>query len=234
MATASARHKRRHRQPRYKLIISVAGKHKHRSRSFVFPYAPQQLTMNGGANAYANVPRPGRKPLLIENNPNLTTMSFQVTIANKYDRTIQGMLSNCWLIARSSTTVTVDFNRMTRGPWKCTGCTVTVTKLNQQQQPCQATVQFEFTRESEVDWGKGLTSGGHQQSRKHGGHHHGGHDSGNPRKQARYIVKRGDTLHSISIKVYGDGNRAAQIGDLNRITHPKRELTSGRMLKLPQ
>lgn len=231
MATSKVTHRRRPKQPRYKLIISIAGNTKHRARSFVFPYGPQQLTMNGGANAYANVPRPGRFPLFIENNPNLAVLSFQVTVANKYNNSIQGMLANCWLIARSSTTITIDYNKMTRGPWKCSGCTVTVTKLNEHQEPVQATIQYEFTRESEVNWGKGLTSGGHQPSRKHGGqHHNGGHGQ---KKRATYTVKKGDTLSRISMHVYGSAHKASQIGDLNHITHPKRELTSGRMLKLP-
>jgi nucleoid-associated protein YgaU len=228
MATAKVTHRRRRKQPRYKLIISVAGKSKHRARSFVFPYGPQGLTINGGANNYANVPRPGRFPLLIENNPNLAVLSFQVTVADRYDRSIQGMLANCWLIARSSNTVTIDYNKMTRGPWKCTGITVTTTKLNPQQEPCQATVQFEFTRESEVNWGKGLTSGGHQPP-----HKHGGHSTKHKRKQSHYTVKRGDTLSSVSISVYGNASRAGEIGTLNHITHPKKELTSGRILKLP-
>jgi hypothetical protein len=48
-----------------------------------------------------------------------------------------------------------------------------------------------------------------------------------------YTVKKGETLHKIAAKLLGDASKWKQIGNLNDIRDPRKELKAGRVLRLP-
>jgi hypothetical protein len=233
MPTVKARKKGHPPKGHQPLTIQIDAPHPKNSRTFKFPFGPQELTVDSLPRNWTSVDRPGRFPLLLGANKQLRTLAFTLTVAHPLSNTsidVNGYFNMVNAIAASAYIIRVKYNRMTVGAWRCTSCSVASMQLNPLNQPTQFTVDFTFTRASNISTPSGPVQGGHHPHREHKAN-----KKGKRTKKKKHKVRRKhspETLTEIALEHYDDPEMWREIADLNHITNP-RKIKPGTVLNLP-
>lgn len=191
------------------------------------PYAPSQVDYGGRARGWVEVARPLDTPILSTSGKPLPTISFELFLGHpNARRNVKPLLDRLEGFAGSKKRLHVKYSSSEAGLWHLTDFTYQSLQRHEvTNEIVRATASLTFTRVSEWDAKVGPVKGGH---------HGGGRDDG--KVPDTYTVKRGDTLHSIAVKIYDDPKMWRAIADENKIRHPRDDakLKPGTKLKMPK
>lgn len=203
-----------------KMQIVAEGK-----KAFTVPYAPRETTHDGFVPVFTTVDRGGREPLLLRAGGTLETMSFELTLGHTdWNQSIETALKQLTELAQSGARMRVKLDDPSGSKrWRLTSFSYNVTMRQQGTNAAtRATAQLTFTAASDPVVEVGPVSGG-----KKGG------KSDDGKWPKFYVFKKGDTLHSVANKFYGDPSQWSVIADANQIRNPK-TIKPGRKLRIPK
>lgn len=187
-------------------------------------YAPRTGDLDGLADVWQRLDRPGRKPLTLRTGRRLPTLALEVTIARPdHQDSVEDVLAKLVDLGEASDRVIISgLSPLERGPWRIDGLKITGT-LRQEgtNHFTRATATLSLVAASDALSRRGPLSGG---------------KDGADGKVTRYTVKKGDTLRSIAAKpsVYGTPQKWQRLAEANNIKRPNVELKPGRVLKVPR
>lgn len=210
-------------QPRRhpKMLIIAEGRD-----PFEVPFAPRATSTDGIAPTFTTIDRAGREPLLVRTAGGLEVVTFELILGHRNpNKSVAKALADLRAIAGSGKRMRIKFDsRMAQKRWRLTGFTEQVLgRQHGTNEPTRAVCQFTFTEASDPVVGVGPVSGGHQ-----------GGGGGDDKKWPKfYVFKKGDTLHAIARKFYGDPPLWKHIADANKIRDPKK-IKVGTKLRIPR
>ena len=174
--------------------------------TLVVPYAPRVVNYTGFEQDWQEVPRPGRYPILGSAGQKLKKMSFDLFLGNKNrDVDVETIISRLVGLAGSSDRILVSFSSREAGLWRISGLSIASAHRNRlNQRIVQATATVEFTQAVDAPVKVGPASGGHSTPRT-------------VKRATTYTIRLGDTLHSISIKFYGDARYWRALAKANKL-----------------
>jgi LysM repeat protein len=179
--------------------------------SFTFQFAPPVVEYAVLEQEWVQVPRVGLAPLLVRKADKLDTLKFTIQIASKTDffEEQNGYVDTLKAIAKSKQRIMFRYSDHEAGLWRITELTVhSALRHPTSNRMIQASADITLTRASDPALGVGPVSA-----------------PVNPQPApaattatpaGTYVVQQGDTLWSISNKVYGRGDRWPIIYDANR------------------
>lgn len=115
------------------------------------PWMPDEIETSNIAQAWEQVNRPGRRPLLLSRGKNLPTVALPVRLVTPgHASDIQGTLDTLEKLARSSNPLHLNVGAQFRGAWRITGLTARETHWNAGGKPVDADVTLELTAASDM------------------------------------------------------------------------------------
>ena len=115
------------------------------------PWMPDEIETANIAQAWEQVARPGRRPLMLARGKNLPTVSLPVRLVNPGQvGDVQGTIDTLGNLARSSNPLHLNVGAQFRGAWRITGLTVRETHWNADGKPVDADVTIELTASSDM------------------------------------------------------------------------------------
>lgn len=216
--------------------------------SFAPSFAPLTISYGGFGMSYSETPRPGRKAIVAATNILNKTMSFSLLLTNKVPsgtlyggklhslQSIEWQLSILEIMATSSSPLTVEYEPRTAGLWVITKLnydSVTRDPNNNQITRAEVSIEMmEYTKFNLVAIAQPAPKPAAKPSAKTPAKH--------PAKKKPtyriYTVKKGNTLHGLAKRFYGNANKWKRIADAQ---HPKirkasTRLKAGRKLRIPK
>lgn len=207
------------------------------------PYAPQQIEYQDFGGEYVTITRPGLVDALVYSRPKMRKLSFSLVLVDRELRSAGGssttvrMHDTISLFTRYATAgikMRMAYSSLEAGSWRITSFGMSsILRSDFGNEVTHATCEVELTQASDIVTGLGPVTGGH------------GEDT--PRQQGipqpavpgsitaqtgAHPVVAGDTLWSIAVRYYGNGNRWTDIAAANGITDP-RLLFPGTILRIP-
>lgn len=208
------------RRPRHpKARIKVVGS----DRELELPYAPTGGTLDGWADEWTTVERPGRRPLVVRNAQGLPTLALSFPLARRdHQADVETQLAKLRKIAQRGERVILSrLSPNERGPWRIDGVTINaVLRQHGTNHITRADVTLSLIYAVDADTKLGPVSGGKKKRKK-----------GNS-KARRYTIRKGDTLRSIAASFYGEPEEWRRIARRNKIKDPRR-LKVGRTIVIP-
>lgn len=209
--------------------------------SLTVPYAPRESAQSGFGVTYAEVPRPGRSPLLMRQGDQLRKQSFDLFFGTvDITRNVIPDMSVLFALAQA-----VEPIRIANGPgagtlWRITNLTMNTQEAGPKNVVTRATATVELTEVSDLKNKPGPIAGGKQPvstttAPKPTGATTtiSGATAPKPVAQVRtHTVKSGETLSSISNTFYGTPTRWKALADANGICNPDL-IQVGQRLKIP-
>jgi LysM repeat protein len=192
------------------------------SQVFGVPFAPRGIDYGGLAGSWVEVARPADQPILAESGEPLATIAFELVLARLDDASIESRLDSLRRLAARKDRLVVSYGPSEAGLWHLTELTVRSLERTPADEINKATASLTFTEVSDYDVNVSPLAGGHV--------------SGGKKIPATYKVKKGDTLHKIANRFYGDPKWWRAIADANKIKKPRKDakLKPGRVIKLPR
>jgi LysM repeat protein len=206
--------------------------------NFTVPYAPVKVTHTNLARGTAEVPRPGRAPLLLSMAPQLRKMSFSLMIGNKDPNwSAENALWMLRAMANNGVRVIVTLNHSETGIWRITSLSETSTRRRPiTNEITRADVDVELTQASELVTHVGPLSGGVKPAPTIPTSRPVPRppvSKPSPAPSVRYhVVRRGDTLWDLAVRYYRNGTLWRRIADANRLRNPNL-IYPGQRLRIP-
>lgn len=224
--------------------------------ALTFPFAPREVTHGGMADTFAQLDRPGRKPLTVRSGGGLRTVSFSVFIGYRdHQQSVEPILDKLRAIAASGDRLTLALSALEAGvKWNLTGLTIdTILRQQGTNAVTRATAALTFTEDVDAAVNVGPLSGGKKKGGKggkgKGGDKGGGGKTGGTRPPRgddrpnapgskgksttqRHTVAAGETLAAIALLYYGDPSDWRVIAEASGIRDP-RKLKPGDRLVIP-
>lgn len=217
VSAADGQQRRRTASGHLKMVIAAEG-----GVALVVPYAPTTSSHGGIAPEFMNVPRGGRRPLLLRGAESLETMSFELILGH-FDpqQSCASDLNTLRGLADSGARMKVKLDAVaSRGQWRMTSFDYQVLgRQHGTNQPTRAVCNVTFTRVSDPVVSVGPVSGGAK--------------GGKGKRPKFYTWKKGDKLPEVAKRFYGDTKAWRKIADANKIRDPK-NIKPGRKLRLPK
>jgi nucleoid-associated protein YgaU len=188
-------------------------------------YSPKETTHSNLAATWEEIPRSGQLPILVPGKLTFERMTFEAVLAAVQPDNITGQLQALKKMANSKDPITIAYTSWEgSGSWRITSMEVDITmRSSLDHSPTMARVSLEFVSLGGDSPNVGMLTGGTA----------GGGGVSTPRPAQRtYTVRAGDTLWSIAVKVFGDGERWTELAKLNNLTWPRKQLPAGKVLKL--
>ena len=114
------------------------------------PWVPETLsTSDAHDGVWEEVPRPGRKPLLIKTGRNLAKLAFA---ARLYDggRSVAPLQKQLRALSKSKDPIVVTFSQHERGVFRMTGLAFTDTQEGSGGRPVESVADIELTEDSDA------------------------------------------------------------------------------------
>lgn len=182
-------------------------------RTFIVPYAPREVTMDGITPTFDTVTRAGRLPLLLQSSQQLRTMTFDLFLgAWNLQASVEAQMQSIRKLAEEGARLRVVLD-VSAGQvlWRMTACSQQVTaRQHGTNAATRAIVSITLTRASDPVVHVGPVSGGSKPPKP----------KPKPAPKRTYLVKRGDCLWNIARKYYGNGALYPRIAKANRIKNP--------------
>jgi LysM repeat protein len=195
-------------------IVQTDGKN-----DFGLLLAPREVNYDNWGVNWTQVARDGKRPYLVKESIKLPTISFSTILAKAEDPfwDATSTLRRLKNLASSTVPVTITYGGYFESSyiWRCTNFSfASVYRHPTTNAITQATVEFEFTLVQDAVISTGPVSGGARST------------WGVPTKtknlgKRKYKVKKGDTLHKLSLKFYKSSRYWRYLADLNKIKHVK-------------
>lgn len=217
--------------PQRKASIATAS-----GRRIVLPFAPNGVTVDGWADSFTTLDRPGRSPLVVRTGDGLPSLSFDVILARRsLESPVEDYLDQLRSVAASGERLAIaGLSKYEAGPWRLTGCQVT---LEQRQagtnRISRATASLTFLAAVDPVTKVGPISGGAVKPKPKPKGGSSKKPGAAPAKSTRYhTVKRGETLWSIADRYYGRPTEWPRIAKASKLTSANR-LRVGQRLTIP-
>lgn len=186
------------------------------------PYAPRGATLDGLADPWEVLERPGRSALVQRNGDGTPTLALDVTLARPdHQASVEDLIALLRRIAASGDRVTlVNLSPTERGPWRLAGLTITATQRQHGTNAItRATAALTFIAANDAKPRLGPVSGGKRNKK-------------GITKARHYTFKKGDTLRKLAARFYGEPGEWKRIARRNKIKDPAK-IKPGRRLVIP-
>lgn len=112
--------------------------------------APREVTYSGHENAYSEVTRPDRKPLLVKSGAGLRRISMEIFLGGTDpDRSFNDKLKQLEQLARANQPLIIEYEPRTYGEWNITSMSYDSAQRNKDSDEItRAIVSIEFTEYS--------------------------------------------------------------------------------------
>lgn len=115
------------------------------------PWMPDEIETSNIAQAWDQVARPGRVPLLLSRGKNLPTLTFPIRLVNPgQSGHVEGTIDALEKLARSSNPVRLDVASQYRGMFRITALSKRETMWNRNGKVVDCEVTIELTRSSDM------------------------------------------------------------------------------------
>jgi phage protein U len=115
------------------------------------PWMPDEIETTNTAQAWTQLARPGRYPLLLAQGKSLPVITFPARLVQPGQAdTVDGTITALEKLARSSNPLRLDIGGLYRGDYRITALTKTETKWTADGRVVDAEVQIELTRASDM------------------------------------------------------------------------------------
>jgi hypothetical protein len=189
----------------------------------VLPFAPRDGELDGLADTWERVERPGRRPLNLHSGEGLPTLELPLVLARAdHQDSIEDLLEKLRKLGKARERVVLsNMSPLERGPWRITGLKIGSTaRQHGTNHITRATATLTLTAASDALSRRGPLSGGK--------------DTGKGSDVRRYTVKKGDTLRKLADRFYGSPGKWQIIAKENGIKKPGADLKPGRVLRIPK
>lgn len=192
----------------------------------VLPFAPLPTSHSGFGWDWDVVDRAGRKALLLRSTKRQGGLSFALNIGYPdLQESVDPLLSGLERVADSGDRITISYSRPERGLWRLTDLTYDVTARQAgTNAPTRASAALTFIRYGDPPASIGPARPSAATSAL----------PALPRSSPAgrsYTVRGGETLWTIALRLYGNGDLWQQLADHNGIG--PRDLAAGMVLRLP-
>ena len=115
------------------------------------PWMPEEIETSNVAQAWSEVPRPGRVPLLLSSGKNLPVVSLPLRLVNPgQSGHVEGTIEALEKLARSSNPVRLDVAQQFRGMYRITALSKRETAWDVTGKVTDAEITLELTRSSDM------------------------------------------------------------------------------------
>jgi phage protein U len=115
------------------------------------PWMPDEIETSNTAQAWTQLARPGRKPLLMSQGKQLQVVTFPARLTHAGQQIgVTPTITALEKLARSSNALRLDVAGQYRGDYRITGLTVTERQWSRDGQITDADVQVELTQTSDM------------------------------------------------------------------------------------
>jgi phage protein U len=115
------------------------------------PWMPEEIETSNVAQAWSEVPRPGRVPLLLSSGKNLPKVSLPFRLVNAgHASHVEGTIDALEKLARSSNPVRLDVAQQFRGMYRITALSKRETAWDVTGKVTDAEITLELTRSSDM------------------------------------------------------------------------------------
>ena len=115
------------------------------------PWMPDEIETSSVAQAWTQVPRPGRVPLLLSQGKNLPVINLPFRLVNPGQGAhVEGTIDALEKLARSSNPVRLDVASQFRGMFRITNLTKRETAWNRNGKVTDADITLELTKSSDM------------------------------------------------------------------------------------
>lgn len=192
------------------------------------PYSPREVRMGNVGHEWQDVPRPNRPPLLVMGDTKLYEVSFSLFFGHTDERSIESQLKLMRGLANATQRLRINYSEHEGGFWRMTDLSYSsVMRSGITSEITRATVDVTFRRASDLKLSVGPVTGGVKPPPNKP-------TTKPPAKPAprTHVVKKGESLWSISIKYYKTPDNWRKIADYNKLRNPNR-IKPGQKLRIP-
>lgn len=182
-----------------------------RDVNLMLPFAPRGGTMTGRAPTYEQVPRPGRRPLVVRTGDGVLSLTHTYTLGYPdHQQSVDPVLAVLRRIAADGDRVTlVNLSPDERGPWVISSLEETWDlRQHGTNAVTRATVTVTYLEESEADVKLGPIKGGKNGKGK------------GTKLPTKHKLKAGETLAKLADRYYGEPSKWPLIAKANKISKP--------------